>query len=331
MKAQISVDFIIIISIALIVFLYLFSIIDKRNDELYSTRTSLYAKSVSDTLAFNINSVFLAGNGFKKNILLQNKLKDDTGYNLNIYPTEHLIKIAWNNRQYSSPILTSSISGDLSLLPGEYEIANINGVITITQIGGLVCGNNVREGTEVCDGTDLNGQNCQSLGYSGGTLACSADCSTYDISSCYTTTCQELYATSFEQSGATNPANVQGAPDDLYAILPNNGNWVIGKLFPAASGTITSVEMAMEYHRVGSYNNDMIRLSYLIGTTPGATLQNYYDSAADIAVYKDVTADRAWTWSDITNMKVESRFSKSGALDAIDWYVDALWIRVCYY
>ena len=36
---------------------------------------------------------------------------------------------------------------------------------------------------ENCDGTNLNGNTCQSLGYSGGSLACGAGC-TYDVSGC---------------------------------------------------------------------------------------------------------------------------------------------------
>ena len=53
--------------------------------------------------------------------------------------------------------------------------------------GGAVCGNGVKEGGEQCDGSDLGGTTCQSLGYSGGTLSCNADC-TYNTSQC-TNTC----------------------------------------------------------------------------------------------------------------------------------------------
>ncbi len=38
------------------------------------------------------------------------------------------------------------------------------------------CGNDLVEGTEQCDGPDLNGQTCQGLGYDGGTLDCAGDC-----------------------------------------------------------------------------------------------------------------------------------------------------------
>ena len=49
---------------------------------------------------------------------------------------------------------------------------------------GQVCGNNVIEGNETCDGTDLGGADCVSLGFVSGTLACSPDCMSFDTSGC---------------------------------------------------------------------------------------------------------------------------------------------------
>lgn len=46
------------------------------------------------------------------------------------------------------------------------------------------CGDQVREGTELCDGDELNGQTCQSQGFApGGTLECTPGC-TFDTSGC---------------------------------------------------------------------------------------------------------------------------------------------------
>jgi alpha-tubulin suppressor-like RCC1 family protein len=42
--------------------------------------------------------------------------------------------------------------------------------------GPAECGNGVREAGEACDGTDLDGQDCLSLGFDSGELACSAEC-----------------------------------------------------------------------------------------------------------------------------------------------------------
>jgi len=58
--------------------------------------------------------------------------------------------------------------------------ANIISTATIT-----ICGDGAAGTGEECDGSDLKGQSCASLGYTGGTLACYADC-TLNTSSCLT-------------------------------------------------------------------------------------------------------------------------------------------------
>ncbi|MBT4835116.1 hypothetical protein HON86_00665 [Candidatus Woesearchaeota archaeon] len=47
-----------------------------------------------------------------------------------------------------------------------------------------LCGDNMIEGDEVCDGSDLNSETCQTKGFDSGTLSCSNDCSTFDTSDC---------------------------------------------------------------------------------------------------------------------------------------------------
>ena len=50
------------------------------------------------------------------------------------------------------------------------------------------CGDDTAVGAEACDGTDLSGEDCASLGFSGGTLACEIDCTAFDTSGCTTFT-----------------------------------------------------------------------------------------------------------------------------------------------
>jgi hypothetical protein len=50
--------------------------------------------------------------------------------------------------------------------------------------GAAMCGDGVAEGAEACDGTDLAGQTCASLGEASGMLSCLADCSDFDTSGC---------------------------------------------------------------------------------------------------------------------------------------------------
>ena len=48
------------------------------------------------------------------------------------------------------------------------------------------CGNNLKEGTELCDGTDLGGNSCTTIGggFTGGTLACNPTCNGWNTSGC---------------------------------------------------------------------------------------------------------------------------------------------------
>lgn len=63
------------------------------------------------------------------------------------------------------------------------------------------CGNGVRESGEQCDGTDLGGASCQSLGFDGGTLSCNANC-TLNTSGC--TDCGNGVRESGEQCDGTD-------------------------------------------------------------------------------------------------------------------------------
>src|SRR5215467_9359330 len=53
-------------------------------------------------------------------------------------------------------------------------------------ISGLLpkCGDGVQDPDEACDLGDLAGQDCASQGFSSGTLACAADCKSFDTSAC---------------------------------------------------------------------------------------------------------------------------------------------------
>ena len=56
---------------------------------------------------------------------------------------------------------------------------NINVTVTI-------CGNNIQEGDEICDGSDLAGQACNTRGFDSGILTCNTNCAGFNISQCET-------------------------------------------------------------------------------------------------------------------------------------------------
>jgi hypothetical protein len=57
--------------------------------------------------------------------------------------------------------------------------------VTDCQAAPSVCPNNIREESEVCDGSDLGGlSSCTDLGYQSGVLSCNADCLSFNATSC---------------------------------------------------------------------------------------------------------------------------------------------------
>jgi beta-glucanase (GH16 family) len=66
---------------------------------------------------------------------------------------------------------------------------NFDSMSTTEPGPGAVCGNDVQESGEDCDGADLGGATCVSLGFESGTLACDGACG-FDTSSCVAPACE---------------------------------------------------------------------------------------------------------------------------------------------
>lgn len=61
---------------------------------------------------------------------------------------------------------------------------NLNNLNNTNNTNNPNCGNGVLDAGETCDGTDLGGETCSSRGFAGGTLACAADCASFDETDC---------------------------------------------------------------------------------------------------------------------------------------------------
>ncbi len=60
------------------------------------------------------------------------------------------------------------------------QTASIGGTVSIA-----VCGNNEKQGEQICDNRDLDGKTCQDFGYKYGELRCGIACDGFNFSSCY--------------------------------------------------------------------------------------------------------------------------------------------------
>ena len=99
-------------------------------------------------------------------------------------------------RRLARPIaLTALLAGSVlastvftACVPGAEPADGMDAALRKETAPGPFCGNNRVEwqdgGAELCDGADLNGETCDSLGYEAGTLGCSTECSAFDVSAC---------------------------------------------------------------------------------------------------------------------------------------------------
>lgn len=134
-----------------------------------------------------------------------------------------------------------------------------------------VCGDNVRnQPFEVCDGTDLASQTCQTQGFATGILACAADCTSFNVSGCnaaptcgdgvvnqsgescdlndfHGATCQSL-GLGGGQLGCTSDCNLDTSQcDSASFVIDNKGReFLVGFLANYRSGGTAQVHLTSD-------------------------------------------------------------------------------------
>lgn len=131
--AQVSIEFLIIISVALIMFLFLFNTAYQKSEQYAVHSAKLYARQLIDNLNQQIYSVYLAGDGTSKLIELPDTLRNNLDYSINFYPDYKIVEL-------NTTILTKQIK-ESSILPTkkiECQLNNINYQISVTNNNGVL-------------------------------------------------------------------------------------------------------------------------------------------------------------------------------------------------
>ena len=102
------------------------------------------------------------------------------------YADEFIVKAAATGINFADESVSGAITTDLQLFArgASWDAGSLE-----YQSAGSTCGNNSKEGSEVCDGTDLNSQTCITQGFDSGTLSCHANCGSFVTTSCVTDLC----------------------------------------------------------------------------------------------------------------------------------------------
>lgn len=128
MKAQVSVEFMVLISILLILFiLYIKNSLSLQKD-MTAIKIDQEAKKLSDRIAFEINTAVKSGNGYKRNFFVENSFAGIS--NFNIFVDNYEVKLVWDQDFVTSQIVTKNITGDVG--KGWNLIENRDGVIHVS-------------------------------------------------------------------------------------------------------------------------------------------------------------------------------------------------------
>jgi hypothetical protein len=158
---------------------------DARNDSGNDAVDYFLARSTNCGVSFEANvQASQASSEFNNSSITYSdeNSADNPGYNPNQYGEYMGVDalggkayLAWTDTRHYFPSFTS-----------EPQKENVGfAVVDFGGGGGPVCGNGTIENPEVCDGSNLGGETCESQGFpGGGTLACAANCLSFDTSGC---------------------------------------------------------------------------------------------------------------------------------------------------
>jgi hypothetical protein len=126
-KSQTSIEFIMITVAVLLVFLILIGLIFEKERDMDRYEIYLNAKKINDYVAMSVDQVYIAGDGSVKEIYIPPALIQNTDYTMQF--VENLMEIKWEDKHYTTPMITSNITGTLK--KGYNNISNQNKVINI--------------------------------------------------------------------------------------------------------------------------------------------------------------------------------------------------------
>ncbi|MEM7825092.1 MAG: hypothetical protein QXO27_03925 [Candidatus Aenigmatarchaeota archaeon] len=128
MKSQVSIEFMILVSILLLIFVFLLGGGSYLRNDMMSVKIKNEAKKLSNDIAFEINTAVKTGNGYSRRFYVSDSFAGIYNYSIEI--ENYLVTISWIGGSVYSQIVTKNITGDVK--KGWNLIENKNGVIYVS-------------------------------------------------------------------------------------------------------------------------------------------------------------------------------------------------------
>ncbi len=130
MKSQIAMEFLVIFAALGILSLLILNVIKITDTANIVDKYQLEARNIADTVAIQINTIYLLGNGANGDVKLPVTLSNGNTYNLSLDPENHLVSISWDGERYTAPIVVKNVT--LLSVDNDLLIKNSEGKIVIT-------------------------------------------------------------------------------------------------------------------------------------------------------------------------------------------------------
>jgi thiamine monophosphate kinase len=127
--AQVSIEFISLISLLFILLLLVVYYNSNLHLQLTSIKILKDAQTICDQIASEINLALKAGDGYSRIFFIPPKLSGSIDYEISV--KDYLVILSWKEGSTQSTILTKNITGEI--LKGRNFIKNVNGIIYANQ------------------------------------------------------------------------------------------------------------------------------------------------------------------------------------------------------
>ena len=129
MRGQSSVEFLVYISIAILIFTYVMWSTSSLQDQLNSIKTNVEAERLCNKIAFEVNSAVRSGDGYGRKFYVEKNIFGISDFQISV--GNYSVFIDWNKGSVSSSVIIKNINGVVDT--GFNNIENINGEIYVTQ------------------------------------------------------------------------------------------------------------------------------------------------------------------------------------------------------
>jgi uncharacterized protein (UPF0333 family) len=126
MNAQVSVEFLILVSVLLLIFLVIFFYSSNFQTETISTKIYNDAKKIADDVATEINLAAKVGDGYRRKFYVPTNI---FGLDFNLTARGYFLILEFKNGYVLAPIVVENISGNIS--KGWNIINNTGGFIYV--------------------------------------------------------------------------------------------------------------------------------------------------------------------------------------------------------